>query len=175
MAVDSKISLPELNALGADEARDFFLACCSSSGWATGMVASRPFASMDELRERAEALWFVLGEDDFLEAFAGHPRIGDIETLREKYAHTRELAAGEQSGAAGAGEEILAELKTGNDQYFEKFGFIFIVFATGKSAAEMLALLKERLPNDRARELENAAAEQNKITLLRLEKAIAPA
>jgi OHCU decarboxylase len=117
----------------------------------------------------------ALVEADWLEAFAAHPLIGDVDSLRKKYGATRDLAAGEQAGAAGAGAATLQELADLNRSYREMFGFIFIVFATGKSADEMLANLRSRLGNSRDEELRNAAAEQIKITRLRLEKLAAAA
>jgi OHCU decarboxylase len=111
-----------------------------------------------------------LTEADWLEAFAAHPLIGDVDSLRAKYAATKTLAAGEQSGVASAGEATLAALAEVNRAYRDKFGFIFIVFATGKSAAEMLAILKSRIDNSREQEIRNAAVEQMKITRLRLQK-----
>ena len=109
-------------------------------------------------------------EADYLQAFEGHPKIGDITSLKAKYANTKELASGEQSAVDEASDEVLERLAQGNDTYQEKFGFIFLVCATGKSAAEMLALLEMRLPNDRATELINAAEEQRKIFHIRLGK-----
>jgi len=103
-------------------------------------------------------------------AFEAHPQIGDINSLRQKYAATKKMAAGEQNSVNDASESVLTSLVKGNQDYLNKFGFIFIVFASGKSAAQMLSLLQTRLVNSRTQELENAAAEQNKITLLRLKK-----
>jgi 2-oxo-4-hydroxy-4-carboxy-5-ureidoimidazoline decarboxylase len=162
--------LSVLNALPADEARAALLRCCGSRRWADALTARRPFASAEELFAAAEEVWNGLGRDDWLEAFAAHPRIGDVETLRKKFATTAAWCAGEQAGVAGAAEETLQALAEGNRRYEDRFGHIFIVCATGKSAAEMLALLRERLGNDPAEELRVAAAEQAKITRLRLEK-----
>lgn len=101
--------------------------------------------------------------------------IGDVDSLRKKYASTKAMASGEQSGATGADEETLGELARLNHAYREKFGFIFIVFATGKSALEMLDILKGRIGNDRATEIRNAAAEQLKISFLRIDKLLGTA
>lgn len=109
-------------------------------------------------------------ESDLLEALDGHPQIGNVATLKEKYRNTQDSAAHEQSGANEADDEVLEALAKSNQEYLDKFGFIFIVFATGKSAQQMLDLLLARLPNDRGTELVNAATEQNKITRLRLNK-----
>lgn len=157
------------NALEAPQAREALLKCCHSTLWADRMVAARPFASDQELFHMAYTIWQELGAQDYLEAFAGHPRIGDVNSLREKYAGTAAWAAGEQAGAAAASEETLQGLADGNRMYEARFGHLFIVCATGKSAAEMLALLQARLANDADMELQVAAAEQAKITRIRLE------
>jgi len=120
--------------------------------------------------QMADNSWRSLKDDDYLEAFAGHPRIGDISSLREKYQDTRELAASEQSGVNSATETVLHQLAEGNRRYEATFGFIFIVCASGKSAAEMNDLLQKRLANSREQELTIAAEEQRKIFNIRLEK-----
>ncbi|MNT52311.1 OHCU decarboxylase [compost metagenome] len=120
----------------------------------------------------AEHIWRGLGPEDWKEAFEHHPRIGDLDSLKAKYANTRDWAAGEQSGAASAPEEVLQALAEGNQTYEAKFGHLFIVCATGKTAKEMLDLLQARLPNAPQVELGIAADEQRKITRLRLEKLI---
>ena len=134
------------------------------------MTAHRPFADAAALFALADACWAGLSRDDWLEAFAHHPRIGDVEGLRTRFANTRAWAAGEQAGTASASEAVLQALTEGNRAYEARFGYIFIVCATGKSAEEMLGLLHARLPNDPAAELPIAAEEQRKITRLRLEK-----
>jgi OHCU decarboxylase len=159
-----------LNALPDDNARDSLATCCAAGRWVDAMLARRPFTSDDAVLQAAADAAATLTEADWLEAFAAHPMIGDVASLREKYAATRELAAGEQSGATAASEATLAELAALNRTYRDRFGFIFIVFATGKSADEMLALLKARINNSREQELKIAAAEQLKITQLRLQK-----
>ncbi len=111
-----------------------------------------------------------LSDCEWLEAFACHPQIGDMNSLRMKYAGNREWSAGEQAGVNAADEAILQALANGNAEYKEKFGFIFIVCATGKSAAEMLGILESRLPLSYAEEIVNAAREQRKITHLRIDK-----
>ncbi|MFW5825015.1 MAG: 2-oxo-4-hydroxy-4-carboxy-5-ureidoimidazoline decarboxylase [Marinobacter sp.] len=164
------MTLEELNALPTDQAEVVFRDCCAAGPWVRGMVNGRPFSDRGALLEHSRHLWPRLTEADWLQAFEAHPQIGDIDSLREKYASTRALASGEQSGARQAPEEVLQKLKAGNDAYLEKFGFIFIVCATGKSAREMLTLLEARLRNGRDMELKNAAREQARITELRLEK-----
>jgi 2-oxo-4-hydroxy-4-carboxy-5-ureidoimidazoline decarboxylase len=123
-----------------------------------------------DLLEIAESNWYACEVKDWLEAFSNHPKIGDLGSLKEKYRSTAHLAAGEQASVNQASEKILQSLADLNKLYENKFGYIFIVFATGKSADEMLALLKARLQNDPEKEIGIAMDEQNKITRLRLEK-----
>jgi 2-oxo-4-hydroxy-4-carboxy-5-ureidoimidazoline decarboxylase len=160
----------QLNQPNPEFVRHALLNCCASPAWVEGMLARRPFADDKAVIGAAAEVWSGLGSSDWLEAFAAHPMIGDVESLRKKYAATKKLAAVEQSGVADADEATLAELARLNREYRERFGFIFIVFASGKSAVEMLAMLKQRLEYPRDVELENAAAEQLKITQLRLQK-----
>lgn len=167
-----KYSLSELNVLPAEGASVAFSNCCTSHGWIDGMVAARPFFSLEQCHEVALSVWTGLGVQDFLQAFEGHPKIGDVTSLREKYARTKKLAAGEQSSVDDASEEVIQALAAGNTAYQQKNGFIFIVCATGKSALEILELLNQRLLNERAEELNNAAAEQAKITTIRIDKLI---
>ena len=164
------MSLDSLNKARAEQAAHMFLQCCTSKAWIDRMVNGRPYANADALGAAADSNWQGLVEADYLEAFDGHPKIGDVSSLKEKYANTKELAAGEQSSVNSASEQEIEKLAQGNSDYEQKFGFIFIVCATGKSAGEMSALLQARLPNDRATELKNAAEEQRKIFHIRLEK-----
>jgi allantoicase len=160
-----------LNGLGDAEAIDAFTRCCGARRFAEAMTGQRPFASRAALFGEAEAQWWRLSPADWLEAFTHHPKIGgDVEALRAKFGATAAWSEGEQAGATGADEATLEALAHGNTAYLERFGFIFIVCASGKSAAEMLALLDDRLPNDPAQEIFTAAGEQAKITALRLEK-----
>ena len=134
------------------------------------MVQRFPFQKKEELFAAAEEIWFKLLPNDWLEAFAHHPKIGDVDSLRAKFASTRQWAEGEQAGVNAASEETLQALAEGNAQYESKFGYIFIVCAAGKIAEEMLAILQARMPNDHVTELQIAASEQSKITKIRLEK-----
>jgi 2-oxo-4-hydroxy-4-carboxy-5-ureidoimidazoline decarboxylase len=134
------------------------------------MAARRPFAGAAGLFAAAREVWQGLAREDWLEAFAAHPRIGDLEALRGKFAATAAWSAGEQAGVAGAAEATLRALAEANRAYEARFGHIFIVCASGKSAEEMLALLERRLNNSAEEELRTAAGEQEKITRLRLEK-----
>lgn len=160
----------DINNMNQADATNAFMQCCTSSTWVAKMVASRPYNDLDSLFEAANSHWIGLDEQDYLEAFDGHPKIGDVSSLMKKYANTKALAAGEQSGMDAADEQTVVELSQGNSDYQNKFGFIFIVCATGKSAGEMNALLQSRIGNDRATELVNAAEEQRKIFHIRLNK-----
>ena len=166
-------ALRRLNEQPATEAREELLRCCGSSRWAEAMTARRPFADERALYAAAEDVWWTLGEADWREAFAHHPKIGDKEALRARFASTRTWAAGEQSGVASATEDVLTALAEGNQTYEDRFGYIFIVCATGRTAPEMLARLRERLPHSPPEEIRIAAGEQAKITRLRLEKLLA--
>ncbi|MCF6191494.1 MAG: 2-oxo-4-hydroxy-4-carboxy-5-ureidoimidazoline decarboxylase [Cocleimonas sp.] len=145
--------------------------CNTSERWCECMTVSREtYSSFQSVIKAADECWALSKEEDLLQAFEGHPEIGDVSTLREKYRNTAESAGHEQSGVNTATENTLQSLSQGNKDYKEKFGFIFIVCASGKSANEMLELLLQRLPNTREQELMNAAEEQRKITHVRLSK-----
>ena len=164
------MSVAAFNALADDEADRQLSNCCVSQRWVAEVRNGRPYACGDDLRRAAESVWRSLEESDWLEAFDGHPKIGDVNSLKAKYASTGHLAAAEQSSVASASDDVIDRLAAGNSAYEARFGFIFIVCATGKSAAEMLALLEARLGNERNVEIQIAAEEQLKILLLRLEK-----
>ncbi len=135
------------------------------------MVRARPFGDDAKLHHAAELLWSVATPEEVLEALGHHPAIGaDLEQLRQKFAATASWSGAEQSGVASADPAILVALRDGNVEYAAKFGFVFVVCATGKSAAQMLELLRARLPNDRDTEIRNAAHEQKAITRIRLDK-----
>jgi 2-oxo-4-hydroxy-4-carboxy-5-ureidoimidazoline decarboxylase len=151
-----------------EEARVFLFTCCGSSRWVEQMLARRPFGNEQALVDAARTVWLGLAADDWREAFAHHPKIGDRESIRARFPSTAHLSTTEQSGMAGASEATLDALAEGNRAYEAKFGYIFIVCAAGKSAEEMLELLQARLSNDPANELLVAAGEQAKITALRL-------
>ena len=163
-------NLARLNALDAGEAERELLKCCGSQAWARKLAAQRPFGETRELLQAADEIWWSLDASDWLEAFAAHPKIGGKRAAREQDAQAQSWSEQEQSGARDAGQATLDELAAANREYEERFGHIFIVCATGKTAGEMLALLRARLPNEAATELRNAAEEQRKITRLRLEK-----
>ena len=157
------------NQASASDALDAMIACCGARRWAEGMVELRPLGSIIELSEAADRVWSTMGEADWMEAFACHPRIGE-----RKVAHASKKSAAwsrqEQRLADSAAEKVLAELAAGNALYEERFGFTYIVCATGKSAEEMLAILNRRLARDRAAELIEAAEQQRQITQIRLGK-----
>jgi 2-oxo-4-hydroxy-4-carboxy-5-ureidoimidazoline decarboxylase len=157
-----------LDRAAPGEARAFLTTCCGSSRWVERMLERRPYASDAQLVAVARAEWFALTAADWREAFRHHPKIGDRAALRARFPATAELSEREQHGVAAASDETLDALAEGNRAYEEKFGYIFIVCATGKTAEEMLALLRARLPNDPRAELVVAAGEQAKITELRL-------
>ncbi len=157
-----------LDAASTADARRMLAACCGSVRWVDGMLARRPFGSRERLLEAAHDVWFALDAADWREAFSRHPAIGGGEALRQRFPATAHLSAREQAGVAGADEDVLDALAEGNTAYARRFGYIFIVCATGKSAGEMLTLLRERLDNDPADEIGVAAGEQAQITARRL-------
>ncbi len=161
--------LDAFNQLAPDEAATLLHTCCASDVWAANVAAARPFASVAALMQAADDAWEAVDDDERLQAFAAHPLIGDVELLRQKFAAR---ANAEQGQVLAASEETLSALAELNQTYLDKFGFIFIICATGKSADEMLAQLRARLPNDRAREIANAAREQAAITRLRIAQTI---
>lgn len=164
------MTLDDLNLLSRTEAAITFSRCCGSSQWAKTMAFKRPFLVEDELFKAADSIWKRLSADDWKEAFSHHPKIGNVKALRERFTSTHAWAEGEQAGAREASEQTLTSLAAGNAEYEKRFGYIFIVCATGKSADEILMLLNRRLPNDPKDELVIAAEEQRKITQLRLRK-----
>jgi 2-oxo-4-hydroxy-4-carboxy-5-ureidoimidazoline decarboxylase len=163
-------ALKSLDALHPEQATAAFLRCCGSRRWAEAMERGRPYADGTAVLAAAERSFALLTREDWLEAFSHHPRIGDRGSLAARFPATAGWSASEQGGVRDVGEDVLDALLRGNREYEARFGHIFIVCATGKSAPEMLALLRERLPNAPAAELEIAAAEQRKITAIRLEK-----
>ena len=144
--------------------------CCASTEWVGRMQQVAPFENDEQVETTAAQIWNALTPSDWLEAFEAHPRIGDVASLRAKYAATEQWAKGEQAGVAAASESTIERLAQQNAAYEAKFGHLFIVCATGKSADQMLALLDERIDNQPNEELHIAAAEQLKITLIRLRK-----
>ena len=162
--------LKQLNQAAEEAATAAFLNCCGSQTWARMMTEARPFADVAALIKQAGQIWLNLDVQDWLEAFAAHPKIGARKHAPKQQAQSAEWSRGEQSGTRGATDSVLVALAEANRLYEEKFGYIFIVCATGKSAEEMLALCKERLNNDGDVEIRIAADEQRKITEIRLKK-----
>ena len=166
-------TLDRLNSLSPDEAETQFLKCCGSKNWARRMVKQRPFIDVSELLSKAGASWRSLDEQDWLEAFRSHPKIGEKKADQVQSAEARAWSEQEQAGTLDSAQETMAALAAGNREYESRFGYIFIVCATGKTSAEMLSILRDRLGNDPENELRVAAEEQRKITQLRLRKLIA--
>ncbi len=164
-------ALARLNALPPREAETALLSCCGSSEWARRVAAARPFGSEEELAETSDRIWRHLSKADWLEAFSAHPKIGSSAPAGSGPA--RDWSREEQRGAEGAPSETLAALAAANRDYEKRFGHIFIVCASGRSADEMLSLARQRLANDPETELAVAAEEQRKITRIRLAKLLA--
>jgi OHCU decarboxylase len=155
------VTLDQLNAMPSDAAERELAKCCGASRWVAAMSARRPFQTRDQLFAAADEVWLSLEGADWLEAFSHHPRIGE---------RAGGWARDEQAGTRGAAANTMRALADGNHEYERKFGHVFLVCATGKSADEMLAQLRRRIDNEPATELRVAAAEQAKITRLRFEK-----
>jgi 2-oxo-4-hydroxy-4-carboxy-5-ureidoimidazoline decarboxylase len=167
------MTIDALNRLPADEARAVLARCCGCAEWVERMMEQRPFLNPAQMIGTAHTVWMGLTPGEWREAFAHHPRIGDLESLQRRFASTADLASREQSAVAAASQETLEALAEGNRAYEERFGYIFIVFASGRSADEMLAMLRKRMGNDPETELKNAALEQWKIMRLRLDGVLA--
>ena len=158
------MNLNDMNSTPDAEAREALLACCGARGWADRMLASRPFRDAAALHASAEAIWTSLTPADWLEAYSQHPSIG---------ANAAGWSRQEQSGMSEASRDTAETMRKANEEYERKFGWIFIVCASGKSAEDMLHLLQQRIENDPAKELRIAASEQSKIMHLRLDKLLA--
>lgn len=163
-------NLAGLNSLSAHEAAKELLQCCGSKRWARQMADARPYDNLADVIARANEVWQSLDREDWLEAFRSHPKIGEKKSAETVSAQSRQWSGQEQAGVNAASEETTSALATLNREYERKFGFIFIICATGKTSDEMLAALRTRLDHDAAEELPIAAAEQSKITELRLKK-----
>ncbi len=166
-------TLTTFNKLPTKEAKTALFKCCGSGTWVDKLMNHFPFDNEKILFEKVNDTWYTeTSEADALEAFSHHPKIGDVESLKKKFANTADWASNEQAGVNSAAQQTIQDLAAYNDKYFEKFGYIFIVCATGKSASEMLHLLKERVSHHPTEELDIAKGEQHKITLIRLKKLI---
>lgn len=164
------MTIEEFNQQKKAETKQQVLNCCGSTAWTEMMLEMMPFYSVEEMHICADEAWRSTKEADWKEAFTHHPKIGDLKSLKEKFASTLNFTTGEQAGVKEAGDDVLMELQKMNDAYLKKYGYIFIICATGKSADEMLTALKERMENNAERELKIAAGEQQKIMHLRIEK-----
>lgn len=164
------MALHEINTLSQQEACRCFLDCCGAHRWAEAMAQARPFASESSLMVAASRVWYSLAPEDWLEAFAAHPKIGDLDSLPRKHASTAALVSSEQAAATTRDATVQEALKHHNALYEQQFGYIYIVCASGKSAPELLEKLQQRLSNPPETELKVAADEQLAITKLRLQK-----
>ena len=172
-----------INAAGPEDAREQLRICCGSSRWIERMIGRRPFASRDAACAAARQEWFALAPDDWLEAFAHHPRIGEqrpasstspvAQAFRPASAASA-LSAREQAGVTSAADDVKQALAEANREYEERFGHIYLVCASGKSAEELLQILQSRLANDPAKEIRIAAEEHAKICDLRLTASVRP-
>src|SRR6266849_11117230 len=140
--------LDQLNSLSQEQADAEFVKCCGSRHWARTMAEARPFASVDQLLAKADAPWRSSSNEDWLEAFRAHPKIGEKKAATAQSEQAQKWSAHEQAGTQDAAAETKAALAEGNRRYEDRFGFIFIICASGKSAEEILASLKNRLQND---------------------------
>ena len=172
MSQNSQIGLERLNRLSKTDAENELLKCCGSKEWARLVMAERPFESVDDLIAKADRVWWSLEPRDWLEAFHSHPKIGEKKAASAVAVEAQRWSEDEQSGIPNSAQETMEALAKLNRVYEEKFGYIFIVCASEKSSEEMLAILRARLGNNKDEELRNAAAEQGKITQLRLRKLI---
>tara|TARA_R110001583_G_scaffold8952_7_gene42294 strand:- start:4587 stop:5087 length:501 start_codon:yes stop_codon:yes gene_type:complete len=164
------MSLEKINNASIEQVYRIFESCCCAPKWIESMTNARPFTQAKDLFSASDECFMQLTEADYLSAFEGHPQIGNLQTLQDKYANTSETASHEQSGMSDAEKSVLEEMHALNGKYLQKFGFIFIVCASGKSAQQMLDLIKSRINNEYQSELTIAGNEQAKITHIRLQK-----
>ena len=166
------MDIESLNSLPHDEAVKALLQCCGSKRWAEEVAIRRRYQSLETLIATANEIWWGLQREDWLEAFRSHPKIGEKKAAEPVSDKSRAWSGQEQAGVSNASRETVDALAALNQAYEQKFGFIFIICATGKTSDEMLAALRQRIENDAATELPIAAAEQSKITELRLKKLV---
>jgi OHCU decarboxylase len=156
--------LANFNRASSDEAQAMLAKCCGSSVWIAQLTALRPFSNKAMLFAAADEIWRGLSTDDWLEAFRAHPRIGDSAPKSGSW------SAQEQAGMTTAGSDLRAAMASANRAYEERFGFIYIVCATGKTAPELLSILETRLGSAREHELQEAAEQQRRIMQMRLRR-----
>ena len=161
-----------LNSLPHEEAVKALVQCCGSARWAEEVSEKRPYSSLETLIASANDVWWSLPHNDWLEAFRSHPKIGEKKAAVAVSDRSSQWSGQEQAGVSNASRETVDALAALNWAYEQKFGFIFIICATGKTSEEMLEALEQRFENDTETELPIAAAEQSKITELRLKKMI---
>jgi 5-hydroxyisourate hydrolase/2-oxo-4-hydroxy-4-carboxy-5-ureidoimidazoline decarboxylase len=167
------MTLIDFNSLDKQEAAVLLQTCCGSALWVSEVLTQFPFESEKELIKIADNAWYnKCKQAVWLEAFTHHPKIGDTKSLTEKYASTQHFADSEQVAVKTASEDTITQLAQLNELYEAKFGFIFIVCATNKSADEMLRLITDRITNSHDEELLIAMGEQHKITIIRLQQLI---
>lgn len=166
------MTISELNGLEPTSALAELNKCCGSARWAESTLKMRPFEKLEDLLFASDKAWSSCTVNDQLEAFSHHPKIGDVKSLQEKFATTKHWAGKEQSGVAEASTKVIERLAELNTLYEDRFGFIFIICASGQTANAMLAALEQRVQNNYDEELRIAAAEQHKITDIRLKKMI---
>lgn len=163
-----------LNGLSVGAARQQFAKCCGASWWCDQMVEARPFVNAAALQAASDLAFDAMPRKAWLEAFGSHPKIGDLNSLRMRLAGNKQWSEGEQAGVLASNEVTLQGLADSNHKYEQRFGYLFIICASGLTASEMLAALETRLPSDATTELGKASAEQRKITRLRLDKLAGP-
>ena len=154
------MTLEEFNLLNNEDAKNVLLEFCSSKKWVKSMINKRPFIDIEQMLNDSKEVWNRSEEEDLMEAFSSHAKIGDISSIKNKYSKARK----EQGQIIDADESVIKQLFEMNKTYELKNGFIFIVFATGKTANQIEEILKKRLLNTTEQELVNAAIQQNKIT-----------
>lgn len=168
------LGLERVNLLPPPEATAAFLSCAASPAWAEKLVAARPFASVAALETAAGEAWSKLGEADFREAMRAHPRIGERDAAKEREGHERAWSKKEQSGMASASPELREKMATKNAEFEARFGFVYLVCASGKSAEELLSILERRLKSEPAEEIARAGRELFDIATIRLRKMVSP-
>jgi 2-oxo-4-hydroxy-4-carboxy-5-ureidoimidazoline decarboxylase len=162
--------LTRWNESAFDGAVAEILPCCGSTAWAREMAMRRPMQDDATLLAASDDIWHTLPASDWMEAFRSHPRIGESKLSSSSTSTSTAWAKQEQKRVATAGDSVKAALAEGNRNYEEKFGHIFIVCATGKSASEILEMLNLRMRNDSETELREAAEQQRQIMQIRLKK-----
>jgi 2-oxo-4-hydroxy-4-carboxy-5-ureidoimidazoline decarboxylase len=162
--------LERWNAVSAEDAVKEIQPCCGSKAWAGEMAARRPFPDVTTLLAASDETWSNLSAEHWMEAFRSHPRIGESRAVQSAPTQSATWSTQEQKNVGAADDAVKAALAEANREYEQRFRHIFIVCATGKSAPEILEILRSRLHNDDAAELQEAAEQQRQITRIRLTK-----